>query len=148
VRVQSRHRLRVSAAHADSVQTARFIEALTPPTIILVHGEKNEMRRLYNVSLAVSVCVCVCVCVCFSSISRCSNAAVKALARKYESNRSFGVHMPMNGELVTIEFEESRVVKAIGVLVRACLRFPQRMQRRCSCRYDCRPRLRASLAFV
>lgn len=37
------------AAHADSKQSARFIEALAPRTIILVHGERNEMRRLYTV---------------------------------------------------------------------------------------------------
>ncbi len=35
-------------AHADFAQTARFVEALKPPTIVLVHGEKNEMRRLYQ----------------------------------------------------------------------------------------------------
>ena len=35
-----------TAAHADSLQTAAFVEALAPPCIILVHGERGEMRRL------------------------------------------------------------------------------------------------------
>ena len=34
------------AAHADSLQTSAFVDALQPPQIILVHGEKSEMRKL------------------------------------------------------------------------------------------------------
>ena len=36
------------AAHADSLQTAAFVDALAPPVIVLVHGERNEMRRLHD----------------------------------------------------------------------------------------------------
>lgn len=35
-----------TAAHADSLQTSAFVDALAPPCIILVHGEKSEMRKL------------------------------------------------------------------------------------------------------
>jgi Cft2 family RNA processing exonuclease len=38
-------------AHADIVATSTFIDSLRPPNIILVHGEKNQMRRLHSVHL-------------------------------------------------------------------------------------------------
>lgn len=78
------------AAHADFAQTARFVEALQPPHIILVHGEKNEMRRLYN-----------------------------ELARRYDTKVGFSVHMPDNSIPVTLQFEESRSVQVIGALADA-----------------------------
>lgn len=34
------------SAHADSLQTSAFVDALQPPCVILVHGEKSEMRKL------------------------------------------------------------------------------------------------------
>ncbi|CAI9099598.1 OLC1v1036446C1 [Oldenlandia corymbosa var. corymbosa] len=42
------------SAHADSVQTSKFLKSLMPPNIILVHGEANEMERLKQ-KLATSV---------------------------------------------------------------------------------------------
>ena len=36
------------SAHADFEQTSEFVDALAPPKIVLVHGEKNTMKRLYN----------------------------------------------------------------------------------------------------
>ena len=36
----------VETAHADFDQTSQFVDALQPPKIVLVHGEKNTMRRL------------------------------------------------------------------------------------------------------
>ena len=34
------------AAHADHDQTKRFITALKPPNVILVHGERKAMGRV------------------------------------------------------------------------------------------------------
>lgn len=34
------------SAHSDFAGTSTFIDALSPPNVILVHGEKNEMGRL------------------------------------------------------------------------------------------------------
>ncbi|XP_078442085.1 cleavage and polyadenylation specificity factor 73-I [Wolffia australiana] len=34
------------SAHADFSQTSTFLKELSPPTVILVHGEANEMERL------------------------------------------------------------------------------------------------------
>ena len=34
------------SAHADSLQTLSFVDSLKPPAIVLVHGEKSEMKRL------------------------------------------------------------------------------------------------------
>ena len=34
------------SAHADSLQTLSFVDSLKPPAIVLVHGEKTEMKRL------------------------------------------------------------------------------------------------------
>jgi hypothetical protein len=42
--------VRALAAHADFKATSAFIESLRPPHIVLVHGEKNQMRRLHSVS--------------------------------------------------------------------------------------------------
>eukprot|EP01129_Flabellula_baltica_P009983 TRINITY_DN4166_c0_g1_i1.p1 TRINITY_DN4166_c0_g1~~TRINITY_DN4166_c0_g1_i1.p1 ORF type:complete len:720 (-),score=143.48 TRINITY_DN4166_c0_g1_i1:152-2311(-) len=36
------------SAHSDYIGTSTFIEQLTPPNIVLVHGEKNEMLRLQS----------------------------------------------------------------------------------------------------
>lgn len=36
------------SAHSDYTQTSGFIDSLRPPHIVLVHGNKNEMRRLKN----------------------------------------------------------------------------------------------------
>jgi hypothetical protein len=50
-------------------------------------------------------------------------AVPQTLARKYETRPGFSVHMPDNNETVALEFEESRLVKIIGELVRAVLSF-------------------------
>jgi cleavage and polyadenylation specificity factor subunit 3 len=76
------------AAHADSVQTSNFVEALKPGAIVLVHGEKTEMRRLHT-----------------------------SLSRKYEASAGFrGVYMPRNNEAVKFRFYEEKVVRLVGSL--------------------------------
>lgn len=34
------------SAHADFQQTSDLIDSILPPSVILVHGEKTEMRAL------------------------------------------------------------------------------------------------------
>ncbi len=77
------------SAHADAEQTATFIEKLQPPSIVLVHGEKHEMRRLYA-----------------------------TLGRKYAAKPGFHVFMPANYETVSLMFQQERVVKILGTMVR------------------------------
>lgn len=82
------------SAHADSVQTSHFVEALKPGAIILVHGERNEMKRLHT-----------------------------SLARKYEASPGFrGVYMPRNNEAVKFRFAEEKIVKLIGSLADRALK--------------------------
>lgn len=78
------------SAHADSAQTSAFIEALKPPAIVLVHGERTEMRRLWQ-----------------------------SLARKYNGVlQGFSVHMPPNGTTITLPYAEERMVRILGKLAR------------------------------
>jgi len=88
------------AAHADSLQTGNFIEQLRPDAIVLVHGERNEMRRLCD-----------------------------ALARKYRAAAGFrGCYMPRNNEAVRFRFQEERVVRLVGGLADRPLRPGVRVQ--------------------
>lgn len=34
------------SAHSDFIGTSTFIDSLSPPNVVLVHGEKGEMQRL------------------------------------------------------------------------------------------------------
>ena len=88
------------AAHADSAQTNAFVDALKPDAIVLVHGERNEMRRLGD-----------------------------ALGRKHRGTAGFrGVYMPRNNEAVRFRFQEERVVRLIGALADRPLRAGARVQ--------------------
>jgi cleavage and polyadenylation specificity factor subunit 3 len=81
------------SAHADSVQTAKFIEAVRPCAIVLVHGERNEMSRLHS-----------------------------ALARKYDGTPGFrGVRMPGNNVTFTMEFKEQKLARVVGRLAERAL---------------------------
>jgi Cft2 family RNA processing exonuclease len=40
------------SAHADFGQTSGFLDALQPPHVVLVHGERGEMMKLRGVSLS------------------------------------------------------------------------------------------------
>ena len=76
------------SAHADSAQTHEFIEKLKPDAIVLVHGERNEMRRLF-----------------------------KSLADRYAGSERFrGVTMPANNQSIAFEFNETKVVRIMGSL--------------------------------
>jgi cleavage and polyadenylation specificity factor subunit 3 len=81
------------SAHADSLQTFSFIEALQPPCVVLVHGEKNEMKRLYT------------------GLQR---KFTNALGGRGPSN--FQIFMPSNGATVSLKYREDRFMKTIGTL--------------------------------
>lgn len=78
------------AAHADGMQTSRFIDLLKPSTIVLVHGEKNEMKRLHLI-----------------------------LENKYKDTSNFQSFMPENTETVRVLFSAQRQVKVLGGLAGA-----------------------------
>ncbi len=78
------------AAHADGMQTSRFIDLLKPSTIVLVHGEKNEMKRLHLI-----------------------------LENKYRGTSNFQSFMPENTETVRVLFSAQRQVKVLGSLAGA-----------------------------
>jgi cleavage and polyadenylation specificity factor subunit 3 len=88
------------AAHADSAQTSNFVEQLRPDAIVLVHGERNEMRRLCD-----------------------------ALGRKQKNQGGFrGVYMPRNNEALRFRFQEEKVIRLIGKLAEKALRPGVRLQ--------------------
>lgn len=88
------------AAHADSAQTSNFVEQLRPDAIVLVHGERNEMRRLCD-----------------------------ALGRKQKNQGGFrGVYMPRNNEALRFRFQEEKVIRLIGKLAEKTLRPGVRLQ--------------------
>lgn len=75
-------------AHADSMQTAAFVDALRPGAIVLVHGERTTMKRLHT-----------------------------TLSRKYETSVGFrGVYMPRNNETVKFRFQEEKIIRLVGSL--------------------------------
>jgi cleavage and polyadenylation specificity factor subunit 3 len=88
------------AAHADSAQTSNFVDQLRPDAVVLVHGEKNEMRRL-----------------------------CEALGRKQKNRGGFrGVYMPENNTAVKFRFQEEKIVRLIGKLAEKALRPGVRIQ--------------------
>jgi hypothetical protein len=80
------------AAHADYAQTSDLVESLKPQTIVLVHGEATEMRRLHQ-------------------------ALVKRTRDGEDSLR--GVFMPPNKSTVRRAFRQDRTGKAIGLMAEA-----------------------------
>jgi hypothetical protein len=81
------------AAHADYAQTSALVETLQPQTIVLVHGEATEMRRLHQ-------------------------ALVK---RHVKADSGNGVFMPPNQSSVRRWFRQDRATKAVGMLAEAPL---------------------------
>ncbi|KAG7378892.1 Cleavage and polyadenylation specificity factor subunit 3 [Phytophthora pseudosyringae] len=77
------------SAHADFVGTSGFVEKLTPPNIVLVHGEKNEMMRLKS-----------------------------ALNKKFNDPKVYhpSITTPANMQEIVLEFKGEKIAKAIGGL--------------------------------
>ncbi|RLN60986.1 hypothetical protein BBJ29_008796 [Phytophthora kernoviae] len=77
------------SAHADFVGTSGFVEKLTPPNIVLVHGEKNEMMRLKS-----------------------------ALNKKFNDPKIYhpNISTPANMQEIVLEFKGEKIAKAIGGL--------------------------------
>ncbi|KAF1780865.1 Beta-Casp domain [Phytophthora cactorum] len=75
------------SAHADFVGTSGFVEKLTPPNIVLVHGEKNEMMRLKS-----------------------------ALNKKFNDPKIYhpSISTPANMQEIVLEFKGEKIAKAIG----------------------------------
>lgn len=75
------------SAHADFAQTSAFLKELMPPTIILVHGEANEMERLRA-----------------------------KLAGGQFAGGSTKIFTPKNCQSVEMQFSSQKMAKAIGRL--------------------------------
>lgn len=75
-------------AHADSAHTTAFVDTLKPGAIVLVHGERGEMRRLRD-----------------------------ALARRYDGFTGWsGAYMPGNNDFFRMSFPEARAIRVVGQL--------------------------------
>lgn len=74
------------SAHADFSETSDFVEVLSPPHIILVHGDSNEMNRL-NKALTIQV-----------------------------RGKKTQISTPRNCQTVELEFGSEKVAKVVGRL--------------------------------
>jgi len=72
------------SAHSDYSGTSSFIDSLSPPNVILVHGEKSEMQRLQQ-----------------------------SLLHRYVS-RKIEILTPRNCQTVRLQFREQKTAKAVG----------------------------------
>lgn len=81
------------SAHADFAQTSALIDTLQPRTVVLVHGEAGEMRRLHQ-----------------------------ALAKKARGREGHAVFMPPNQSTVKRTFRQDPAAKAIGLMAEEHLR--------------------------
>jgi len=74
------------SAHSDFTGTSTFIDSLSPPNVILVHGEKSEMQRLQQ-----------------------------SLIHKYSTTtKKIEIATPRNCQTVKIQFREQKMAKAVG----------------------------------
>jgi cleavage and polyadenylation specificity factor subunit 3 len=74
------------SAHSDFIGTSTFIDSLSPPNVILVHGEKSEMQRLQQ-----------------------------SLIHKYSTTtKKIEIATPRNCQTVKIQFREQKMAKAVG----------------------------------
>jgi len=72
------------SAHSDFEGTSSFIDSLSPPNIILVHGEKNEMQRLQQ-----------------------------TLLNRY-AEKKIEILTPRNCQTVRLQFRGQKTAKAVG----------------------------------
>ena len=80
------------AAHVDGPANMEFMEKVRAPHVVLVHGEKNEMRRL--------------------------RSELVGRNRARVTKGDLAVHMPSNTQLVSLHFREEKVAKVIRSAVR------------------------------
>ncbi|OOO12787.1 Pre-mRNA 3'-end-processing endonuclease polyadenylation factor C-term [Aspergillus oryzae] len=76
------------AAHVDGVENRNFIEEVSAPVVILVHGEKHQMMRLKS----------------------------KLLSLNAEKTVKVKVYTPANCEEVRIPFKKDKIAKVVGKL--------------------------------
>ncbi|KAL4915537.1 cleavage and polyadenylation specifity factor, 73 kDa subunit [Aspergillus aurantiobrunneus] len=76
------------AAHVDGVENRNFIEEVSAPVVILVHGEKHQMMRLKS----------------------------KLLSLNAEKTVKVKVYTPANCEEVRIPFRKDKIAKVVGKL--------------------------------
>ncbi|KAE8355960.1 beta-lactamase-like protein [Aspergillus coremiiformis] len=76
------------AAHVDGVENRTFIEEVSAPVVILVHGEKHQMMRLKS----------------------------KLLSLNAEKTVKVKVYTPANCEEVRIPFKKDKIAKVVGKL--------------------------------
>ncbi|OGM49193.1 endoribonuclease ysh1, partial [Aspergillus bombycis] len=76
------------AAHVDGVENRNFIEEVSAPVVILVHGEKHQMMRLKS----------------------------KLLSLNVEKTVKVKVYTPANCEEVRIPFKKDKIAKVVGKL--------------------------------
>ncbi|KAB8272222.1 beta-lactamase-like protein [Aspergillus minisclerotigenes] len=76
------------AAHVDGVENRNFIEEVSAPVVILVHGEKHQMMRLKS----------------------------KLLSLNAEKTAKVKVYTPANCEEVRIPFKKDKIAKVVGKL--------------------------------
>ncbi|EAU34184.1 conserved hypothetical protein [Aspergillus terreus NIH2624] len=76
------------AAHVDGVENRNFIEEVSAPVVILVHGEKHQMMRLKS----------------------------KLLSLNAEKTVKVKVYTPANCDEVRIPFKKDKIAKVVGKL--------------------------------
>ncbi|KAL4978448.1 beta-lactamase-like protein [Aspergillus desertorum] len=81
------------AAHVDGVENRNFIEEVSAPVVILVHGEKHQMMRLKS----------------------------KLLSLNAEKTMKVKVYTPANCEEVRIPFRKDKIAKVVGKLAQTTL---------------------------
>ncbi|KAL5002501.1 beta-lactamase-like protein [Aspergillus recurvatus] len=81
------------AAHVDGVENRNFIEEVSAPVVILVHGEKHQMMRLKS----------------------------KLLSLNAEKTIKVKVYTPANCEEVRIPFRKDKIAKVVGKLAQTTL---------------------------
>ncbi|KAL4900372.1 hypothetical protein BDW74DRAFT_162191 [Aspergillus multicolor] len=81
------------AAHVDGVENRNFIEEVSAPVVILVHGEKHQMMRLKS----------------------------KLLSLNAEKTVKVKVYTPANCDEVRIPFRKDKIAKVVGKLAQTAL---------------------------
>eukprot|EP01126_Amoeba_proteus_P037946 TRINITY_DN3935_c0_g1_i2.p1 TRINITY_DN3935_c0_g1~~TRINITY_DN3935_c0_g1_i2.p1 ORF type:complete len:344 (+),score=49.73 TRINITY_DN3935_c0_g1_i2:124-1032(+) len=84
------------SAHSDYEGTTTFIDSLSPPNVILVHGEKNEMQRLQQ-----------------------------SLLNRYHGKK-MEILTPRNCQTVRLQFRGQKTVKALGKVASVFSKFTNR----------------------
>ncbi|KAF9639116.1 Beta-lactamase-like protein [Lasiodiplodia theobromae] len=89
------------AAHVDGTENREFIEEVSAPVVILVHGEKHNMMRLKS----------------------------KLLSLNADKKQPVKVFSPANCEELRIPFKADKIAKVVGKLAQIPPPMPQRLKR-------------------